>query len=102
MVRSRRAALVGAALLCSGPASPAAATDVEAGPIWNNADGTAKCPKVCTDHGKRWNGNWHTTVWGRMSVCNCDDVDPSAAPVSALPGDAGRDGRTCGASLRDP
>lgn len=45
--------------------------DVEAGPIWNNNDAQQKCPKVCSNVGATWNGNWTTTVWGSMSVCGC-------------------------------
>lgn len=45
--------------------------DVQAGPIWSNADAPGKCPQAC---GKTltWNGNWTTTVPGRMSVCGCE------------------------------
>ncbi len=55
-------------------ASPAApvAWDVDAGPIWNNDDAKAKCPGVCSNKsGGTWNGNWTTTVPGKMSVCGC-------------------------------
>ncbi|WP_263143800.1 mannan-binding lectin [Pseudomonas sp. RIT-PI-AD] len=46
------------------------ATDVQAGPIWNNDDAQQKCVQTCKDKGG-WNGNWTTTVQGRMSVCGC-------------------------------
>lgn len=46
------------------------ATDVQAGPIWNNADAQQKCVQTCQDKGG-WNGNWTTTVPGQMSVCGC-------------------------------
>lgn len=50
-------------------ASPAPALrNVEAGPLWNDADANQKCPAVC---GGNWSGQWHTTVPGRMSVCTC-------------------------------
>lgn len=48
---------------------PAAARDVEAGPLWNNADADRKCPAVCSPG--KWNGQWRTTIQGRMSVCGC-------------------------------
>lgn len=48
------------------------AEDFEAGPIWNNDDAKAKCPAVCQkNEGRIWNGNWVTTRWNVMSVCNC-------------------------------
>jgi hypothetical protein len=46
------------------------ATDVQAGPIWNNADAQQKCVQTCENKGG-WNGNWTTTVPGQMSVCGC-------------------------------
>lgn len=46
------------------------AYDIPAGPIWNQADAQAKCPKVCEPFGG-WNGNWATTRPGQMSVCGC-------------------------------
>jgi len=48
-----------------------AAENIDAGPIWNNADAGTKCPAVCTSHGRTWTGNWHTTVQGQMSRCEC-------------------------------
>jgi hypothetical protein len=42
---------------------------VEAGPIWNQADAQRKCPEVAKANGGTWNGQWRTTVPGRMSVC---------------------------------
>lgn len=46
--------------------------DVNAGPIWNDMDADRKCPGVCRQAGaSRWTGQWHTTVPGQMSVCNC-------------------------------
>lgn len=47
--------------------------DVEAGPIWNQADAERKCPALATRHGLRWTGHWHTTVPGQMSVCQLTD-----------------------------
>ena len=30
-----------------------------------------ECPAVCEGTGGRWDGEWRTTVQGRMSVCKC-------------------------------
>lgn len=49
--------------------APPPERSVEAGPIWNQADAEAKCPRVCRP--ERWNGQWRTTDPGRMSVCSC-------------------------------
>jgi predicted amidohydrolase len=44
----------------------------EAGPIWNNAvDAPKKCPPTCEKYSSTWDGQWWTTVWGEMSVCEC-------------------------------
>ncbi len=55
------------------PLPPVATTpvDVNAGPIWNNADAQGKCPTVCTNAAGTWNGQWTTTVPGSQSVCGC-------------------------------
>ena len=59
------------AVLMAGVAPDAGAQgfDVKAGPIWNNNDAKAKCKKVARS--ARWNGQWKTTVQGKMSVCGC-------------------------------
>ena len=49
--------------------APAGLREVEAGPIWNNADATQKCPAVCAP--QAWTGAWRTTITGQMSVCTC-------------------------------
>jgi hypothetical protein len=63
----------GAVLLCLVlPFAARAQTrtiSVEAGPIWNQADAQRKCPQVAKANGGTWNGQWRTTVPGRMSVC---------------------------------
>jgi hypothetical protein len=67
------------------PVAPAA-RDVEAGPIWSTDDANQKCPAVCSP--ARWNGQWHTTVPGTMSVCNCvagGPPWPQPAPGGAVP-----------------
>lgn len=51
-------------------ANPKCYCDVQAGPIFNNADAQQKCPATCKSHGG-WNGQWTTTSPG-MSVCGCN------------------------------
>lgn len=51
--------------------NPKQSKDIEAGPIWSNADAQTKCPNVCSAQKMTWNGNWVTTIPGQMSVCNC-------------------------------
>lgn len=62
-----------AALLClvlpSAAWAQARTISVEAGAIWNQADAQRKCPEVAKANGGTWNGQWRTTVPGRMSVC---------------------------------
>ncbi len=57
--------------------------DVDAGPIWDQADANKKCPTTCSNNNGTWNGQWKTTVPGKMSVCGCQmcckDVD--AGPI---------------------
>jgi hypothetical protein len=43
--------------------------DIEAGPIGDQADAERKCPKVAKANDGVWTGQWRTTVWGSMSVC---------------------------------
>jgi hypothetical protein len=45
------------------------ARNVDAGPIWNQADAELKCPVVAYAVRGRWTGQWVTTEQGRMSVC---------------------------------
>lgn len=69
----RLAAALAAALFIVGvvAAAPVLARDINAGPIWSDQDARNKCPSVCAGAGGAWNGSWHTTVPGRMSVCSC-------------------------------
>jgi hypothetical protein len=52
---------------------PAASScqDINAGPIWSNTDAQGKCPSVCADVARTWNGQWKTTQPSVMSVCGC-------------------------------
>ena len=51
---------------------------VEAGPIWSNKHAQKRCPAVCPSVRSRWTGHWWTTVWGRMSVCQCQEEENEA------------------------
>jgi len=42
---------------------------IEAGPLWSQSDAEKKCPEVAKANGGSWNGEWRTTVPGKMSVC---------------------------------
>jgi hypothetical protein len=42
---------------------------IEAGPLWSQSDAEKKCPEVAKASGGTWNGQWRTTVPGKMSVC---------------------------------
>lgn len=44
--------------------------NIQAGPIWSNADAQTKCPAVCTSHHSQWTGQW-STVGAGQSVCQC-------------------------------
>lgn len=76
----RRFALAAAALFAlagcatTPPPGPAPAVrNVEAGPIWNQADAEVKCPALAKKVGGAWTGQWVTTVAGEMSVCQIKD-----------------------------
>jgi hypothetical protein len=43
---------------------------VEVGPIWNQMDAERKCTAAARERGGTWNGQWRTTVPGRMSECD--------------------------------
>lgn len=49
------------------------ARDVEAGPIWNDADAGVKCPVAAFAVHGVWTGQWRTVVPGQMSVCAIAD-----------------------------
>jgi hypothetical protein len=65
------------------PPPPSTVRDVAAGPLFSNADATNKCPSVCAPG--RWNGQWVTTVPGRMSVCGCVFEPPATPGPAAAP-----------------
>jgi hypothetical protein len=84
--------LAACALLClvlpSAVRAQARTISVEAGPIWNQADAQRKCPEVAKANGGTWNGQWQTTVPGRMSVCELR-LPPSRGRYVVEPIEAG-------------
>lgn len=44
--------------------------DVNAGPILNDNDAKLKCPVAAIAANGTWNGQWKTTLPGKMSVCS--------------------------------
>lgn len=42
---------------------------VEAGPIWNQTDAQQVCPALARQYNMVWTGQWWTTQWNVMSVC---------------------------------
>ena len=67
-------------------APPAQARDIEAGPLFNQGEAERKCPAVCLPG--KWNGQWRTTIAGRMSVCGCQVAGlpmPQGGAFSAAP-----------------
>ncbi|HEY6327558.1 MAG TPA: mannan-binding lectin [Candidatus Cybelea sp.] len=72
--------IAAAALFAALPSAARAQTktfDAEAGPIWSQSDAAKKCPNVAKANGGVWIGQWHTTVPGRMSVCEIRLSRPS-------------------------
>ncbi|MDQ0504551.1 mannan-binding lectin [Xanthobacter agilis] len=65
------------------------AVEIEAGPIWNDADAAGKCARVCGGM-NWWNGQWRTTISGRQSVCGCVwDRSQNPRGGTIIPVDAG-------------
>ena len=62
-------ALLAAAALPFAALAQSTKVEVEAGPIWSQADAERKCPEVAKAQGGVWTGAWRTTVPGQMSVC---------------------------------
>jgi ribosome modulation factor len=80
-----RIGVPGKTTLCEITDAPASRTrDVEAGPIWNQADAEQKCQGVAARAHGRWTGQWRTTDVGRMSVCQIAD-EPRGRDVEAGP-----------------
>jgi len=69
-----------AAMLLVAASGGARAFDIEAGPIWDNNDANAKCPRICS--GLKWNGQWLTTIPNQMSVCGTEPAVPAGNSVS--------------------
>ena len=65
--------LIAFLFVCLVMASSQASETIEAGPIWSNNHAQSVCPKVCSRSEMDWNGQWWTTVQGRMSVCQCEE-----------------------------
>ena len=52
--------------------APAVHCSVEAGPLWSNTHAQEACHGVCAAAGARsFTGQWWTTRWAQMSVCQC-------------------------------
>lgn len=47
------------------------ARDYETNPIANNYDAQNKCPSVCQNQNKEWNGQWRNLEFGSGAVCGC-------------------------------
>ncbi len=60
--------------------------NVEAGPIWSQADAALKCPVAAAAVRGTWTGQWFTTVQGQMSVCEMTNMpSPELRKVEAGP-----------------
>jgi hypothetical protein len=57
--------------VCECAYKPPTVVSQEAGPIWGGYDAPNKCSAACGSN-RSWNGQWWTTVWGQMSVCECE------------------------------
>jgi Mannan-binding protein len=73
----------------AAPKPPAAkVTDVEAGPLFDDAEAKARCPTVCKAP-LTWNGTWRTTKPTVMSVCGCAEPPPPPPPPQVREIEAG-------------
>ncbi len=53
-------------------AGPEVNCSIEAGPLWSNDHAQRDCHGVCQRAGAvRFTGQWWTTRWAEMSVCQC-------------------------------
>lgn len=62
--------------------------DIDAGPIWDQADADTKCPRVAREARARWTGQWRTVSPGR-SVCQVADIVEAPAASRARYVEAG-------------
>lgn len=76
--------LAAALVVSAVTALPALARDIEAGPIWNQADAQAKCPVIAASWGGQWTGHWWTTVQGKMSVCQVTHIPKKAMEAGPI------------------
>jgi hypothetical protein len=61
-----------ATVVASVPSGPEVLCSIEAGPLWSNVHAQGECPNVCPRAGAtRFTGQWWTTRWNEMSVCQC-------------------------------
>ncbi len=60
-------------------AAQASTETVEAGPIWNQQHAEQVCPAIAHATNGAWTGQWWTTVWNEMSVCQIEYTPPSRA-----------------------
>ncbi len=84
-MNGRRIAMMLMVLLALGVSAGLAASlhcDVGAGPIFNQQEADAKCPKTCASFGG-WNNQWKTVIQNQLSVCGCkgNAVDIEAGPI---------------------
>jgi hypothetical protein len=66
-----RTTLQGSDMTFTTLACPAKYVNVNAGPIWSNAEAPQICPNVCSNAKGTWSGQWTTTQESVMSVCGC-------------------------------
>lgn len=55
---------------------------IPAGPLWSNDDAKKRAPFICAAHGGRFTGKWFTSIWGKMSVVECEIPYPQRGGTS--------------------
>ena len=67
------------------------ATEIQAGPIFNNMDAQNKCPRVCQqNNNSRWNGQWRTQPGTMTSSCDCEGgMQPGSSQLGSQWAEAG-------------
>lgn len=61
-----------APVVATAPSGAEVLCSIEAGPLWSNVHAQGECPNVCPRAGAtRFTGQWWTTRWNEMSVCQC-------------------------------